>query len=94
MALCPTDAIAGGIKVFPLQEAKVADIVGSTYNALFGAGTLVFPIIGSAVVKGEGFRLGIDIISIALLLNGLAYLVCTIADWRREKKERMILEEE
>ena len=88
MALCPTDAIAGGIKVFPLQEAKVADIVGSTYNALFGAGTLVFPIIGSAVVKGEGFRLAIDIISIALLLNGLIG-VSGLYDCRLEEgKER------
>ena len=93
-ALCPTESVIGGIKAYPLEEARVADIVGSLYNLLFGLSTLVFPIAGSALVKSVGFRLSFDIISIGLLLNGMVYFVSGLKEWRKEREERSVLEEE
>ena len=73
-SLCPTDAVVGGIRKFPLEEARVSDIVGSMYNLLYGVASLLFPIAGSALVKSVGFRSGFDIISIGLLINATVYL--------------------
>lgn len=85
MALCPADAIRGGIKSFPQEEAKVSDLIASIYNVFFGLNTFLFPIIGSGMVKSCGFRTAMDSISIVLLLNSLLYLISTLSDWKREK---------
>ena len=87
-ALCPTDAIVGALEVYPQEETKVADLVSSAYNALYGVGTLIFPIIGSALVRKLGFRRAFDVISIVLLVTSCLYLVSTVLDWRKEKRER------
>lgn len=88
MALCPTDAIIGGIKNFPQFEEKVSDLVSSIYTFSLGFTSLIFPIIGSAIAQAVGFRLTIDIMSIILLINASVYLTSTIVDWRREKANK------
>lgn len=85
--MCPTDAIVGGIEQFPEEEEKVSDLVASAYTFSTGLACLVFPIVGSALVKSFGFRMGFDIISIVLVLNSVLYLVSAIVDWRKERKE-------
>ena len=74
----------GGIKEFPHEEARVGDIVGSLYNFLYGISSLLFPIVGGALVKSVGFRWAIDIISIVLLTNGIIYLISVTREWRKE----------
>lgn len=59
------------------------------YNVLFGSNTLVYPIVGSALVEWLGFRAAYDVISMVLLVNSLIYLVFTAKDWKMERKERV-----
>ena len=87
MALCPTDAITGALRRFPLQEVKVSDLSSSIYTLSLGCSSMVFPIIGSAMVEAIGFRYAIDMMSGVLLINALIYLFSTIADWRDEQRE-------
>ena len=87
MALCPSDAIAGGIKRFPLDSVKVSDFVSSFYSFLFGVCTFIFPIIGSALVEHLGFRAAIDSISGVLLVNSTLYFVSCLSDWKQESRE-------
>ena len=54
---------------------------------MFGFTTLVFPIIGSALVEHFGFRLTLDLVSIGLLLNSMVYVISTLKDWRSERRE-------
>ena len=42
MALCPNDAITGGIEASPHQADKVSDLVASIYNLIFGVCIFVF----------------------------------------------------
>ena len=51
-------------------------------------GLLVFPIIGSALVKAVGFQSAFDIFSLVLLINSSIYLVSTMIDWREERMKR------
>ena len=94
MALCPTDAVMGGMKKFSDNEAKVSDIVGSLYTLSIGVGNLIFPIVGSALVKSAGFRSGFDIIGVVLLVNSGVYLVSTMKEWKKEREEGAGLEQE
>ena len=54
---------------------------------ILGFTTLLFPIVGSALVQHFGFRLALDLVSIALLLNSSIYVGFTIKDWISERKE-------
>lgn len=58
------------------------------YNVLFGSNTLVYPIVGSALVEWLGFRAAYDVISMVLLVNSLLYLVFTAKDWKMERNEK------
>lgn len=64
--------------------------MASANNFLFGFSTLVFPIVGSALVDWLGFRRACDVLSIVLLLNALIYFIVTVQDWHEERKEAHI----
>ena len=88
MALCPADAITGGIKRFPNDSTKVSDLVSSIYSFIFGVSCLIFPVIGSALAEHLGFRAAMDVVSGILLITSTLYHTSTIYDWISEQKER------
>ena len=88
--LSAAEALRGGLEKYPDEQAKLSDYVSSVYMFTMGLITLVFPIIGGALVQHFGFRLTLDLVSIALLLNSLVYVGSTLKDWLSERKENII----
>lgn len=78
--LSAPEALRGGLKTYPNEQAKLSDYVSSVAMFMVGLTNLVFPIIGGALVQHFGFRLTLDLVSIALLLNSLVYVLSTMKD--------------
>ena len=80
-SLCPGDAFTGALDRYPDEEAKVSDFVSSMNMFLLGFATLIFPILGSALVEKFGFVATFDIAGFVLLVNSAVYLISTLIDW-------------